>query len=182
MPLHKAGNGEAMGSASASDGTYPSQGVQTPENASLSHSTSMQMLAKSDMAWAGTDGDTDATPSTPGLPPPKSSELVALEALLGRFPQQQKELLQDISARVAKTPKMDKREDGIAAKTSQAPDQAHLAVWRGAASRRMSWSLGSLDPYPTHTHSLSLHLHTYHSQVKVFTAQSCEENGDAIGA
>lgn len=109
MPLHKAGNGEAMGSASASDGTYPSQGVQTPENASLSHSTSMQMLAKSDMAWAGTDGDTDATPSTPGLPPPKSSELVALEALLGRFPQQQKELLQDISARVAKTPKMDKR-------------------------------------------------------------------------
>ncbi|SPO47125.1 uncharacterized protein PSANT_04812 [Moesziomyces antarcticus] len=109
MPLHKAESGEAMASASASDGTYTSQGVQTPENASLSHSASMQMLPKSDMAWAGTDGDTDATPSTPGLPPPKSSELVALEALLGRFPQQQKELLQDISARVAKTPKMDKR-------------------------------------------------------------------------
>lgn len=78
MPSHKGESVEIPGSAS--DGTFTTRGAQTPENGSLSHSMDAGSMAA------------------------KSAELLAFEDMLGRFPQQQKVLLQDISARVAKTP------------------------------------------------------------------------------
>ncbi|SPO28458.1 uncharacterized protein UTRI_04855 [Ustilago trichophora] len=100
MPLHKTDSVEVSGSTS--DGTFTSQGIQTPENGSLSHSYSSQLPVRMDSIGAATPlagGGLDA-----GATQLKSAELLAFEDMLGRFPQQQKVLLQDISARVAKTP------------------------------------------------------------------------------
>ncbi|SPO29419.1 uncharacterized protein UTRI_04855_B [Ustilago trichophora] len=100
MPLHKTDSVEVSGSAS--DGTFTSQGIQTPENGSLSHSYSSQLPVRMDPTGATTPlagASLDA-----GATQLKSAELLAFEDMLGRFPQQQKVLLQDISARVAKTP------------------------------------------------------------------------------
>ena len=100
MPLHNNDSVEVSGSAS--DGTFTSQGVQTPENGSLSHSlmpTTMDSTgATTPLAYTGESVESPATVQV------KSAELLAFEDMLGRFPQQQKVLLQDIAARVAKTP------------------------------------------------------------------------------
>ena len=104
MPSHKSEGVDIPGSAS--DGTFTTRGVQTPENGSLSHSYSSQLPARSDSTGAtspvGERVSMDTVPPPAG--PVKSAELLALEDMLGRFPQQQKVLLQDISARVAQTP------------------------------------------------------------------------------
>ncbi|KAJ1023196.1 hypothetical protein NDA16_003349 [Ustilago loliicola] len=103
MPM---GTGDSI-DASTSDGTFTSQGIQTPENGSLSHSYSSQLPYRADSTGATTPHarpsmDTGRSMGTPG--PAKSAELLAFEDMLGKFPQQQKSLLQDISARVAKAP------------------------------------------------------------------------------
>ncbi|KAJ9474230.1 CMGC/DYRK/DYRK2 protein kinase [Pseudozyma hubeiensis] len=102
VPSQKGENNELSGSTS--DGTFTTHGVSTPENGSLSHSCMSQMPTRSDLTGATTPlagrASMDVV-SQPTPPPVKSAELLALEAMLGRFPQQEKVLLQDISARVA---------------------------------------------------------------------------------
>ena len=103
MPM---GAGDSI-DASTSDGTFTSQGIQTPENGSLSHRYTFQLPYRTDPIGATTPHarpsmDTGRSMGTPG--PAKSAELLAFEDMLGKFPQQQKSLLQHISARVAKTP------------------------------------------------------------------------------
>ncbi|KAJ1575584.1 hypothetical protein NDA12_002331 [Ustilago hordei] len=103
MPM---GAGDSI-DASTSDGTFTSQGIQTPENGSLSHRYTSQLPYRTDPTGATTPHarpsmDTGRSMGTPG--PAKSAELLAFEDMLGKFPQQQKSLLQHISARVAKTP------------------------------------------------------------------------------
>ncbi|GAC99708.1 CMGC/DYRK/DYRK2 protein kinase [Pseudozyma hubeiensis SY62] len=102
VPSQKGENNDLSGSTS--DGTFTTHGVSTPENGSLSHSCMSQMPTRSDLTGATTPlagrVSMDVV-SQPTPPPVKSAELLALEAMLGRFPQQEKVLLQDISARVA---------------------------------------------------------------------------------
>lgn len=103
MPM---GTGDSI-DASTSDGTFTSQGIQTPENGSLSHSYSSQLPYRTDSTGAITPHarpSMDASRSIGTSGPAKSAELLAFEDMLGKFPQEQKSLLQDISARVAKTP------------------------------------------------------------------------------
>ncbi|SNX85707.1 uncharacterized protein MEPE_04416 [Melanopsichium pennsylvanicum] len=110
MPLHKTESVDVSGSAS--DGTFTSQGIQTPENGSLSHSYS-----KMDGSTAGAitilAGEDDGTTITGGQMVNKSAELLAFEDMLGKFPQQQKNLLQDISARVTGKTPIAGKEDGV---------------------------------------------------------------------
>ncbi|CBQ68642.1 conserved hypothetical protein [Sporisorium reilianum SRZ2] len=104
MPPHK-GEGVDM-PGSASDGTFTTRGVHTPENGSLSHSYSSQLPTRTDSTGATSLTADRASMDVGSQPaaPLKSAELLAFEDMLGRFPQQQKVLLQDISARVAQTP------------------------------------------------------------------------------
>uniref|UniRef100_V5ERX2 Uncharacterized protein n=1 Tax=Kalmanozyma brasiliensis (strain GHG001) TaxID=1365824 RepID=V5ERX2_KALBG len=94
-------------SGSTSEGTFTTQGIQTPDNMSLSHSYMSQLPARSDWTTgattplAGRASFDTGSQMTVAL---KSPEQLAFEDMLGRFPQQQKSLLQDISARVGKTP------------------------------------------------------------------------------
>lgn len=100
MPLHKSDSIEVSGSTSASDGTFTSQGIHTPENGSLSHDSAPHGPYRS----ASMGATTPLAGSAPDAGQDKTAELLAFKDMLGRFPQQQKVLLQDISARVAKTP------------------------------------------------------------------------------
>ncbi|CDW99776.1 hypothetical protein [Sporisorium scitamineum] len=104
MPSHKIESVDMPGSAS--DGTFTTRGVHTPENGSLSHSYSSQLPARTDSTGATSPIAERASMDAGSQPaaPVKSAELLAFEDMLGRFPQQQKVLLQDISARVAQTP------------------------------------------------------------------------------
>lgn len=99
-PYHTADSMEASGSVSTSDGTFTSQGAQTPENESVSYNHSMMSQTPLEI-----DAAEATTPHAGGNRAPiKSADLLAFEDMLGRFPQQQKVLLQDISNRVAKAP------------------------------------------------------------------------------
>lgn len=104
IPSQKGENVDLSGSTS--DGTFTTHGIQTPENGSVSHSYISQMPSRTDLTGATTPLAGRASMDSASQPTPptvKSSELLALEAMLGRFPQQEKVLLQDISARVAQS-------------------------------------------------------------------------------
>lgn len=93
-------------SGSASEGTVTTHDIPTPETGSLSHSYVSPTPTRADLPGAMTPlagrGSIDvASQSTAQTT--KAAELTALQAMLGRFRQQEKALMQDITARVAQS-------------------------------------------------------------------------------